>query len=159
MSAKVPRRPERFAMRVQKGALVPADQLTIARLRKRAYHTGDLVFVEMKKPRNPGFHRLAHQLGVLCTENLDAFAGMESHDVLKRLQIEANVGCDEIAINFPGIGPCAYRVPRSLSYESMDDGEFKEVMAGLCRHIAATYWRGLDAARIEAMAGCMVEAA
>jgi hypothetical protein len=159
MSTKVPRRPERFAMRVQKGALVPADQLTIARLRKRAYHTGDLVFVEMKKPRNPGFHRLAHQLGVLCTENLDAFAGMESHDVLKRLQIEANVGCDEIAINFPGIGPCTYRVPRSLSYESMDEIEFSATVKGMSRYIARTYWPSLSPEAIEAMAGCMVDAA
>ncbi|WP_333679903.1 hypothetical protein [Dyella sp.] len=153
------RRPERFAMRVHKGALMPADQVTVARLRNRGYHLGDLVFVEIKKPRNPRFHRLAHQLGALCVENLEAFAGMDAHAVLKRLQIEANVGCDEIALNFPGIGPCSYRVPHSLSFESMDQGEFHAVMAGLCRYISARYWPDLAPERIEAMADCMVEAA
>jgi hypothetical protein len=159
MTAKIPRRPERFEMSVQKGALVPSDGLTSARLRRRGYQLGARVFVEIKKPRNPRFHRLAHQLGALCAENLDAFTGMDPHDVLKRLQIEANVGCDEIAINFPGIGPCVYRIPRSLSFESMEEGEFRGVVEGLCKHIAATYWRTTTPERIEAMAGCMVEAA
>lgn len=150
-------KPERFALRVTKGAFVPADNTTVGRLRARNYQTGDLIFAEFKKPRNPGFHRLAHQLGTLCAENLDAFDGWESHAVLKRLQIEANVGCDEVALLMPGVGPCMYRVPKSLSYESMDDGEFHEVMRGLCRHIASTYWKGVDPQAIENMAGCMVD--
>mgnify|MGYP001024520769 CR=1 FL=1 len=152
-------RPERFALRVTKGAFIPADTSTAGRLRGRGYHTGDLIFAEFKKPRNPKFHRLAHQLGILCAENLDAFDGWEPHAVLKRLQIEANVGCDEVALLMPGVGPCMYRVPKSLSYESMDEGEFNEVMRGLCRHIASVYWKGVDPQAIENMADCMVEAA
>ena len=153
------RQPQRFAMRVQKGALVPADSLTITKLRQRALRTGDLVFVEIKKPRNPGFHRLAHQLGVLCAENIEAFDGLDGHAVLKRLQIEGDVGCDEIALNFPGVGPCSYRVPRSLSYESMDDGEFHAVIAAMCKYVAKRYWPDLSADEIERMAECFVEAA
>ena len=153
-------RPERFALRVAKGAFVPADTTTQSRLRARGYKTDDLIFAEFKKPRNPKFHRLAHQLGVLCAENLDAFDGWETHAILKRLQIEANVGCDEVACMLPGgSGNYIARIPRSLSYESMDDGEFHEVMRGMCRHIASTYWKGVDPQAIENMAGCMVEAA
>lgn len=150
---------ERFALRVTTGAFVPADATTIGRLRSRGFKNGDLIFAEFKKPRNPKFHRLAHQLGILCAENLDAFDGCEPHAVLKRLQIEANVGCDEIALVMPGIGPCHYRVPRSLSYESMDEGQFHEVVRGMCRHIASVYWKDLDAEAIENMASAMVEAA
>lgn len=148
----------RYALRVIRGGYAPADAFTAASLRKR-HRVGDLVFAEFKRPRNPGFHRLAHQLGTLLAENIEAFAGLDSHDVLKRLQIEANVGCDEIGLNFPGIGPCSYRIPRSLSYESMDDDEFHAVIAGMCTHVSAKYWRDCTPEQIEAMASVYVEAA
>lgn len=151
-------KPERFALRVTKGAFVPADNTTVGRLRSRNYRNGDLIFAEFKKPRNPGFHRLAHQLGTLCAENLDAFDGWESHAVLKRLQIESNVGCDEMVCLLPdSMGTYLHRSARSLSYESMDEGEFHEVMRGLCKHIAKRYWKDVEPAAIERMAGCMVD--
>ena len=64
-----------------------------------------------------------------------------------------------IALNFPGVGPCSYRVPRSLSYESMDQDEFHAVIAAMCAYVAKTYWPSMDAERIEAMASAWVEAA
>lgn len=157
MNAQLKRRPERFALRVVKGGFNVADITTAERLRNRSYRVGDLVFAEFKKPRNPKFHALAHQLGALCVENLEPFSGMKPHAVLKRLQIESGVGCEEIALRFPGIGPCVYRTPISMSFESMDDGEFKDVMRGLCRHIASEYWPGVDPQAIENMAGCMIQ--
>jgi len=148
----------RHALRVIKGGYAPADSFSAAALRK-SHRVGDLVFAEFTNPRNSGFHRLAHQLGVLLAGNIEAFAGLDSHAVLKRLQIEGNVGCDEIALNFPGVGPCSYRVPRSLSYESMDQDEFHAVIAAMCAYVAKTYWPSMDAERIEAMASAWVEAA
>lgn len=150
------RKPEKYALRVVKGGFQPADQTTSARLRDRRLSTGDLVFAEFKKPRNPKFHRLAHQLGHLVAENIEQFEGMPAHKVLKRLQIEAKVGCEEMAIYVPGIGQCLHLTPLSLSFESMDEGEFHEVMQGFCRHIAATYWPSLKPEQIEQMAGVMV---
>ena len=147
----------RIALRVQKGSLAPADSWAESALRTRHYRVGDLVFAEITKPRNPGFHRLAHSLGGLLAENLDAFTGLAPHAVLKRLQIEANVGCDEIALNFPGVGPCSYRVPRSLSYESLDEDAFHEVISAMCAYVAAKYWPTLDANRIERMAEIWVQ--
>lgn len=149
---------ERFALRVVKGGFAPADSTTSSRLRVRAYRTGDLVFAEFRKPRNPGFHRLAHQLGLLCAENLDAFAGMDPHAVLKRLQLESGVACDEVACRMPkGRGTYVARIPQSLSYESMDDGKFHEVMHGLCRHLASEYWPDCTPEQVESMASCMVD--
>ncbi|WP_165856750.1 DUF1367 family protein [Marinobacter sp. JSM 1782161] len=150
------RRPERFPLRVKKGGFVPADVSARARLRDKGFRTGDLVFVEFRKPRNPRFHRLAHALGRLCSENIDAFTGMDPHQVLKRLQIEAQIGCEEMAIVVPGVGKCLHLIPRSLGFESMDDGEFHEVIAGFCRHIAKNYWPTLEPEKIEEMAGLMV---
>lgn len=153
---KKKRTPERFPLRIVKGGFQPADQTTLARLRDKKFHTGDIVFVEFRKPRNPGFHRLAHALGRLLAENIEQFEGMDAHRVLKRLQIEANVGCEETAIYVPGVGMCMHRTPLSLSFESMDEGEFHEVITGFCRHIAKTYWPALSPEQIEQMASVMV---
>lgn len=153
------RKPEKLRLTVAQGALVPSDAWTARRLRERGYKTGDTVMAILTKPRSPGFHRLAHQFGVLCSENIEAFAGVDAHQALKRIQIEANIGCDEIALQFPGVGPCTYRVPRSLSYETMDQGEFSEAIRAMCAHVSRTYWPGLTPEQIEAMAGAMVEVA
>lgn len=152
------RRKPRYALRVIRGGYAPADASAASALRGK-HRIGDLVFAEFTKPRSPGFHRLAHQLGSMLAENLDAFDGMEAHAVLKRLQIEADVGCEHLALNYPGIGPVMYRQARSLSYESMDQDEFRAVIAGMCQHVAKSYWPTLSAEQIEQMAGAWVEPA
>lgn len=157
MSAK--RAKQRHALRVIKGGYSPADHSTAAVLRDSGHRVGDLVFVEFSKPRHPGFHRLAHQLGGLLAENLDAFEGMAAHKVLKRLQIESGLGCDELAIIVPGVGKCLHLIPRSLSFESMDDDEFRPLIAGFCKHISRNYWPSCTPEQVEAMASAWVEAA
>lgn len=159
MKGMLKRTKERTLWLIAKDRLEPLDDFTRQQMRAKGYRVGDIVAAEVTKPRNPGFHRLAHQIGSLLAENIEAFADMDSHAVLKRLQIEANVGCDEIAINFPGIGPCTYRIPRSLSFASMDDGEFHTVIAALCRYVSRTYWPTCPPERIEAMASAWVQAA
>ena len=151
---KMKRRPERIAMRVAKGCLRPADVTSEAMLRARGYRVGDLVFAELKKPRNPGFHRLAHQLGTLTVENLDEFTGMDPHAALKRLQMESGIGCEEIAYKVHGM-TIVQRIPISLSFESMEQGEFEQVYRGMCRHLATTYWPSLSADEVAQMAELM----
>lgn len=151
-------RRQRHALRVIKGGFAPADSSCASRLRQR-WRVGDLIFAEFTKPRNPRFHRLAHGLGELIAENLEPFAGLDGHGVLKRLQIESGVGCDEIGVNFPDVGPCMYRVPRSMSYESMDDDEFHDVIKGMCSYVAHKYWPSCSAEQIENMAECWVSPA
>lgn len=151
------RKPERFPLRVQKGCFIPADRSTQARLRDKKFRTGDLIFAEFKKPRNPRFHRLAHALGELCSENIEAFNGIPAHRVLKRLQLEAAVGCEEMAISVPGVGKCLHLTPLSLSFESMDEGQFQEVITAFCRYISEHYWPTLTPEQIEDMAGVMID--
>jgi hypothetical protein len=148
---------ERFALRVRKGGFDVADASTQLRLRAKRYHLGDLVFATITKPRNPLFHRLVHRFGTLISNNIEAFSGVDAHQVLKRLQIEANVGCDEVGVNFPGIGNCVYRIPRSLSFESMDEGEFSELFTAFARYVSEAYWPGLTPQQIIEMARAMPE--
>ena len=145
------RRPERIALRIDKGCLRPADGLSQERLRERGYRVGDVVFATLEKPRNPGFHRLVHALGKLVAENIEDFEGMSAHAVIKTsANWKANVACDEIAYRINGMS-VIQRIPMSLSFESMDEGEFREVFGGICRHIGKTYWDGLSADEVQAM--------
>lgn len=188
MSKAPSRRPERFALRVVHGGFKPADVTTQSRLRGRAYDVGDLVFAEFKKPRNPGFHRLAHALGVLFVQNIEAFEHLDAHTALKRLQLESGVGCDEMMVPIRTVWPRVVAwvaanigepfavvlesaveaiggkstlipvlIPRSMSFESMENGEFRQVIAGICSHVSKTYWTSLSPEQIEAMADAMVD--
>lgn len=156
---KTKKRPERVMLRVIKGGLAPADRFSQSMLRARGYKVGDIVAGEIRKPRNPGFWRLAHAFATLVSENIDQFAGMQAHAVLKRLQWEGNIGCEELGVNVPGVGMAVVRMPQSMGFESMEDGEFHEVMRAFCNHVSKTYWKDLEPEQIEQMAGCMVDAA
>ena len=156
---KPKRTPREVLLRVEKGALVPLDDLSRAELKRRSFRVGDVLRAELKKGRNPDFHRLMHAFARLVSENIDAFSCLDAHTVLKRLQVEGGIGCDEIAVVFPGIGPCTYRVPRSLSFASMDEGEFREVARAFAAYVARTYWRTCTPEEIESMAACMPEVA
>lgn len=156
------RKPERLLLQVAKGALIPGDGYTQKRLKERGYRVGDILLADLRKPRHPGFHRLAHRLGQVIAENIDEFAGLDGHACLKRLQVEANVACDEIPLFLDLLGQrvkLMHRIPRSLSWASMDEGEFRETMRALSNYVAKTYWPELDGAAIERMAELMPEAA
>lgn len=150
------KKPEKFALRVIKGGFAPADEHTRAKLRERKYQIDDVVFADIRKARNPKFMRLAHALGKLVADNIDSFNGMDAHRVLKRLQLEANIGCDEVAYRLAGMD-VVQRIPQSLSFESMDQDEFHDVMRGICRHLAEHYWEGMTEEQIAEMAERMVD--
>ena len=154
------RKPESHLLKVEQGALVPADEFTRRRLREKGYHKGDILLAILKKPRNPGFWRLAHRLGQAVADNVEEFAGLDAHHALKRLQVEGNIACDELPVFitlFDQKIKVNQRIPRSLSFASMDEGEFREVMQAFCRFIAAEYWPSLTPAQIELMAETMPE--
>jgi len=150
------RKPDRevLMMRVQKGALVPADSYTQHRLREKGLHIDDLVGVSLRKIRNPGFHRLAHAFGDFVVKNVEAFENLNAHLALKRLQAETGIGCDEFSIQ-AGDETVLVRVPHSLSYANMDDTEFKEVYGGMCRHVAMKYFPDLSQEQVAAMVEMM----
>lgn len=149
-------KPEVFMMKVGKGCFFPADTYTSYRLRERGYKIDDLIACTFKKLNNPGFHRLVHHIGQLCAENIEAFENMDSHSVIKRIQWEANICCEEVGVMVPGVGLALMRFPKSLAFESMDDGERHDLAKGICRHIAQKYWNDTTAEAIEKMASSLL---
>lgn len=148
---------ERILLRVEKGALVPAHEPAREALRARGFKLGDLLMADLAKPRNTGFHRLAHAIGRLVAENVHDFAGMPAHDALKRLQAESGLACDERLVDLPGIGAARICTPRSIAFDAMDEGEFRLLVRGLCRFIAARYWQSCTPEEIQNMAQAMVQ--
>ena len=154
------KRRERLLFRVTRdGCLAPADGITAGRCRERGYRVGDQLLCDITKPRNPRFNRFAHVFGTMLVENIDDFEGMDPHSVLKRLQWEANVGCEEMGVEVPGMGFATIRIPQSLSFGSMDEGQFREVIRGMSRYIAKKYWPEMTPEEIEQMAETMPEVA
>jgi hypothetical protein len=155
----VDRRKNRIYFRFHRdGYLYPADNYAASQLRSRGYKMGDVVSVNITKLRSPGFNRLAHKIGQLVSSSIDAFHGMEAHLTLKRLQLEANAACEEIMINVAGSDVLA-RIPKSLSFESLDEGEFNAAIKKICNHIVDRYWQTETPETIERMALQWVEAA
>tara|TARA_R100000322_G_scaffold137585_1_gene93340 strand:- start:240 stop:722 length:483 start_codon:yes stop_codon:yes gene_type:complete len=134
------------------GTLAPDDDISRQTLRKRGFRVGDVLSADPKKPRNLYDWRRAHKLAQLLIENIDDFASMDAHQVLKRIQIEADIGCDSIAIKLPGFGTAFHRVPLSLNFADMDEGEFQVIYGQFCQHIIDSYWAGLTQDQIERMA-------
>lgn len=163
MKAARKRAKERFALRVDValvehnalseriGCLIPADSYTQRRLRELGYKRGDLVFSEFFKPRNPLFHRLAHRIGTLCVRSIEAFAGMDAHDALKKLQLDAAVECEESRAIVPDVGVMTVLTPISLAFESMEEGRFQAFVRRVYDHIAHRYWPDMSAEDISTM--------
>lgn len=151
------KKPQRIAFRVIEGGLKPADRWAEKEFREKRIKEGDIVYAAIVRLRSKGLNRLVHRIGKLCAENIEDFKHMDGHAVIKRLQIEANVECDEIGVLLPDVGMMIYRVPRSIAFDSMDEFEFREAGRALCRYIASRYWIGLDPEQIEVMAGSMVD--
>jgi hypothetical protein len=147
---------ERIYLKVGKGILEPADPSQASVLRARKYKLGDILLAELTKPRNPKLNRLIHQIGKLVIENVESFAGLDAHSAIKRLQIEGRIACDEIGIMIEGFGVVIQLIPRSISFQNMDESEFRETAKGICRTISSRYWKDVTPESIEEMAELMV---
>ena len=143
---------ERILLRVEKGALVPANNAARDALRARGFKTGDTLLADLTKPRNPNFHRFAHAIGWLVAENVDSFSGLNAHAALKRLQVESGLACEERLVDIQGIGATRIITPRSLAFDKMDEGEFRQLIHGLCGFIVKKYWQDCSPEEIEKMA-------
>lgn len=143
-------------LRVIKGGFEPADSYVSGVLRQRGYAINDIVGAVITKINNPKFNGLHHRIGQLCAANIETFEGMEAHAVLKRLQWEGNIWCEEIPVFLDGGLVATMRFPRSMSFENMDDGERKIACRDMCRLIAKKYWPTITPEQVEAMAESFV---
>lgn len=157
MNKPAKKRRERIYLEVIKGGFRPADACAAAQLRARGYRMGDILAADLSKLRNQKFNRLVHRIGQLVVANVEAFAGIETHRAIKRLQLESGAHCEELAIMIDGYGMVTQRVPLSLSFENTDEAEFHAAAKTICRHISAKYWPTLSPEQVEEMAEMMVE--
>lgn len=142
----------RVMLRVEKGAFVPADSFSVTMLREKGLKIGDVIACEIAKPRNLGFWRLAHSFGQLCVDNIEHFKSHSCHSVLKAIQQEAGIECEETNIDVPGFGKLVCKKPKSLSFDSMDQTVFYNVLRSMCRYVAETYWQGMTEDQVLQMA-------
>lgn len=153
---KPKKRQELFMMRMGPNeSMTPADGFSKERIRAKGYHNGDLVAITAQKTRKPWYHRKAHALCRVVTENIPGFENLGAHQCLKRLQLEGNIYTETIHLIMPGIGPVEYRIPESIAFDNMDQGEFEDLYKRLCDYISQTYWPSLTPEQVEVLAGFM----
>ena len=126
------------------GAFVPANGIDQRLMRERRYGVGTEVRAEMKKPRNVRFFRLAHALGNFLVDHMGAFAAMDGHSALRRLQREAGVCCDTVELDLGPLGLAAAKVPQSLAFVEMEEGDFAIFWWGVTDHLRIEYARGMS---------------
>ena len=156
-SAVRKRKPEPVYLRVIQGGFAPADGYAQTQLRNKKFKIGDVVRCDVRKLRNQKFNRLVHRIGQLVAANIEAFSGLDAHTCIKRLQIEGRIACDEIGIMVQGYGMVIQFIPRSMSFDSMDQAEYHDCAKRICRLIAERYWQGLAPDQIAEMAESMVD--
>jgi len=147
---------DKIALRVIKGGLVPANTYARDQLRERGFKVNNLIYADLIKARNPRFNRLVHAIGKMVSQNIEGFPP-DAHAALKKLQLEGNIACDTQAMEIPGVGECLVRLPKSLAFHKMDEGEFHQVAQAMCRYIAETYWPTMTPEQIEQMAERLLE--
>lgn len=164
------------------GCLVPSSWADNQLLRERKLKTNDLIRATLHNPRNTKFHRLVHQLGTLVRENIDGFERMDSHAVIKQLQMDSGVYCQQKEVNakpvvdavlsaatemlgvaaarmfhavLPDIETVEIAAPKSIAYDCMDESDFRQFWEGICQHIIDRYWPTLTEEQITEMAELM----
>lgn len=108
-------------------------------MKERGYHEGDELRLEIKQPRNVKFHRLAHAVGNLLVENVEAFRHLSGHQALKQVQREAGVCCEPMELDLGTLGKVPVNVPRSIAFDEMGAEEFKEFFEGITDYIDQHY--------------------
>lgn len=125
------------------GALIPANDIDARLLRERGFKVGKEIRAELKQPRNPGFHRLAHAIGNLLVDNVEKFCGKGGHEVLKEVQAESGVCCDSetfvIDLGTFGRHEVKRNVPRSIAFDEMEEDEFVIFFNGITAYIGEHY--------------------
>lgn len=160
------------------GALVPLTKWDQRSMKARKYHVGTELRAILTNPRNVMFHRLAHALGTIVAEQIEGFEGLNAHATLKKIQAEAGIFCDVEYMDaspvvaavltivrkalgaraaaliekiIPPLRKIAVNVPRSMSFDEMDEGEFQEYVAQIYAHIQRAYWPSMTEEQIALM--------
>jgi hypothetical protein len=130
---------------------IPADLASMKIARDRGLmHDGVENISFMYMPRDGTQWGKIHVLGRLLSEHVEEFHGMSSHAVVKKLQLYSGAACDlqeqEIDLGSLGKHKVHVKVPRSLAFGFMDEGEFMTAYREIGVYIIKTpkYFNQLD---------------
>lgn len=123
------------------------DQGEGAKLREQGFRPGAEATAYFEVDRNLKNFKQAHALAAFVRDNTEAFpADMDSHTVLKRIQVDADIECDLVdeQAYIEGLGwiQIKRRVPRSLAFESMAQAVWREVFKRFKDYCIRTYFHG-----------------
>lgn len=112
------------------GALVPDHPSDRRSMKERKLHVGKMVRATLREDRNPMFWRKAHVLAAWLVDNVEAYAGIDTHAALKKLQTDSGIGCETVDYDIPGVGKLTRTEAQSLNFSDMDEGEFAALWDG-----------------------------
>lgn len=135
------------------GALLPESIVSQREMRERALRTGDLVRCELRKNRDYGQWKWAHTLGALLAEQAEGYEGLTQHKALKKLQLDSGTECDveveEFDLGELGTAKRTKVVPRSLSFDQLEQQAFDVAWARMVNYAASECLHGMDANEVQ----------
>ncbi len=128
---------------VEYAAFVPVHEIDRRISRERGFKVGHDYRAEIKQARNVKFHRLAHAVGHLLVDNVEAFRDKSAHDALKQVQVDSGVCCDVerfvIDLGTFGRHEVERNMPRSMAFDDMEEDEFANFFNGITAYIGERY--------------------
>lgn len=142
-------RKEPAYLRVVKGGFEPASAYYAEMLRNKGIKIGDVVRVEMTKPRYPRHHRLVMAALQKVLDNQEGLLTM--NQLLTVVKIK--MGYAEPFVD--AVAGKTYWVPQSIAFDAMDQSEFEVFWKDLCKLIARDYFHGMTDAQVAQLADMM----
>lgn len=150
----------------QIGAFAPSNDIDRRLAKDRGYRVGHEYRLEIKASRNAAFHRLAHVIGHLLVDNVEAFRDLDAHAALKKLQLESGICCETVEMDaspvisalleaaeavlgagarkvlaavLPEIRTIPVNVAQSLAFDAMEEEDFASFFKGITAWIGDHY--------------------
>jgi len=139
----------RFLVAKQLGTLRPVDDAGTDALRKIG--NGELVMIEMKRPRNVKHHRMFWALMTLVHENMDGDRYPTVEDLVAAIKIAAGL---RTRIELPN-GDVGF-IPGSIAFSKMDQTAFDAFYDRTCDLIAKHFLPGVTSAELKREVSLMV---
>lgn len=131
------------------GALRPVDQTGEDALRKLGH--GQIVTVEVRRPRNIKFHRLYWALVTIVWEQLDEARYPTSEDLHAAIKIAAGL---RTRIVLPD-GTVGF-IPGSIAFHKMDQAAFEQFYDRVCDLISRHFLPGVKSEELKAEVELMI---
>lgn len=136
-------------------ALVPSSMTDRRILNARRLPADGRVRVEVRNPRNEGFHRLVHAFGQFLVKYVEGYGHHvtargkpDSHAAVKDCQARSGAACDTVVMDLdvPGHGMMQVKryEPRSISFDELDEDEFTSAFRTMYDHVALNDYPDLD---------------